>query len=109
VQIAPGKDGPVNQTFRNLTYAAFLVPDQGGPASAPAAIDQAALAAFEGTYRFTSPSSRDKQERREFGGLGLEITMQDGLLKVQSAIRQAPAAKAGVIANDVITHLDDEA
>jgi CubicO group peptidase (beta-lactamase class C family) len=109
IQVAPGKDGPINHTFRNLTYGAFLVPDQGLPASAPAAIDQAALAAFEGTYRFASSSSRDKQERREFGGLGIEIAMQDGLLKVLFPIRNAPAARAGVMANDTITHLDDEA
>jgi hypothetical protein len=79
------------------------------PASAPAAIDQAALAAFEGTYRFASPSSRDRQERREFGGLGIEIAIQDGLLKVLFPIRGTPAARAGVLANDIITYLDDQA
>jgi carboxyl-terminal processing protease len=35
--------------------------------------------------------------------------MQDGLLKVLSPIRDAPDAKAGVMANDAITHLDGEA
>jgi hypothetical protein len=77
------------------------------PASAPAATDQAALAAFEGTYAFTSFSSHDKQE--SFGGVGLRIEMQNGLLKVLSPIQDAPAAKAGVMANDIITHLDDVA
>jgi C-terminal processing protease CtpA/Prc len=72
-------------------------------------IDRAALAAFEGTYRFASSSSRDKQERREFGGLGIETAMQDGLLKVLFPIRDAPAARAGVMANDIITHFDDAA
>jgi C-terminal processing protease CtpA/Prc len=72
-------------------------------------IDPATLAAFAGTYRFASSSSRDKLERREFGGLGIEIAMQDGHLKVLFPIRDAPAARAGVIANDVITHLDDAA
>jgi hypothetical protein len=70
-------------------------------------LDPATLAAFEGTYRFASSSSRDKQE--PFGGLGIQIAMQDGLLKVLSPIPDAPAAKAGVMANDIITHLDDEA
>jgi CubicO group peptidase (beta-lactamase class C family) len=109
IQVAPGKDGPLNHTFRNLTYGAFLVPDRGVPASGPAMIDQASLAAFEGTYRFASSSSRDKQERREFGGVGLEVAMQDGLLKVLYPFRDAPADRAGVMANDVITRLDDEA
>jgi len=109
IQVTPGKDGPINHTFRNLTYGAFLVPDRGVPATWPAAIDQTALAAFEGTYRFASSSSRDKQERREFGGLGIEVAMLDGLLKVLYPIRNTPADRAGVMANDVITHLDDEA
>jgi CubicO group peptidase (beta-lactamase class C family) len=107
IQVPVGKELAVRQAFRNLTYGAFLLPDQGVPASAPAAMDQAALAAFEGTYTFTSFSSRDKQE--PFGGLGIRIAIQDGLLKVVSPIQDGPAAKAGVVANDIITHLDGEA
>jgi CubicO group peptidase (beta-lactamase class C family) len=34
IQVAPGSDGPVNRTFRNLTYGALLVPGQDAPASA---------------------------------------------------------------------------
>ena len=34
IQVAPGKDGPINRTFRNLTYGALLVPGQGVSASA---------------------------------------------------------------------------
>jgi carboxyl-terminal processing protease len=49
------------------------------------------------------------QTRGEFGGLGMEVTMEDGLVKVVAPIDDAPAAKAGVMANDIITHLDDEA
>jgi hypothetical protein len=105
--------GPFWAPFLNLTYNAFLVPDQGAPVSAiaPAAIDQAKLAGFPGTYRFGSYSSRDKQEQlaSEFGGLGIELAKQNGLLKVVSPIQDTPAAKAGVMANDTITHLDDEA
>jgi CubicO group peptidase (beta-lactamase class C family) len=96
-------------SFRNLTYGALLVPDRGVPVPATTAIDRAVLAAFEGTYRFASSSSRDKQEPHNFGGLGIEVTMQDGVVKVVSPIRDAPAAKAGVMANDIITHLDDDA
>jgi CubicO group peptidase (beta-lactamase class C family) len=109
IHVAPDKTGQFRAPFRNLTYGAFMVHVHGVPPPAPALteIDKAALVAFEGTYRFASSSSRDKQE--EFGGLGIEIAMRDGLLKVVSPIRDAPAAKAGVMANDVITHLDDEA
>jgi carboxyl-terminal processing protease len=49
------------------------------------------------------------QTRGEFGGLGIEVTMEEGLVKVVSPIDETPAAKAGIQANDVITHLDDEA
>ena len=48
------------------------------------------------------------QTRGEFGGLGIEVTMEDGLIKVVAPIDDTPAAKAGVLANDIITHLDDE-
>jgi CubicO group peptidase (beta-lactamase class C family) len=108
IHVPPSKFALFNPAFRSLTYGAFRVPDQGVPASSAAAIDQVALAALAGTYRFASASSRDRQERREFGGLGIEITVQAGLVKVVSAIPDAPAAKAGVMANDIITHLDGE-
>src|ERR1700755_728346 len=49
------------------------------------------------------------QTRGEFGGLGIEVTMEDGLIKVVSPIDDTPAAKAGIMANDIITQLDDEA
>ena len=58
-----------------------------------------------------SKSFRDMQvqTRGEFGGLGIEVTMEDGLVKVVAPIDETPAAKAGVMANDIITHLDDDA
>jgi carboxyl-terminal processing protease len=57
-----------------------------------------------------SKSFRDMQvqTRGEFGGLGIEVTMEDGLIKVVAPIDETPAAKAGVMANDIITHLDEE-
>src|SRR5918992_5645412 len=48
------------------------------------------------------------QTRGEFGGLGIEVTMEDGLIKVVAPIDDTPAHKAGVMANDIITHLDGE-
>jgi len=48
------------------------------------------------------------QTRGEFGGLGIEVTMEDDLIKVVTPIADTPADKAGVLAGDVITHLDDE-
>jgi pimeloyl-ACP methyl ester carboxylesterase len=87
------------------------VPDQGVPVpvDAPAVTDRAALAALAGTYRFAFSSSRDGRVPTQFGGLGIEIAVQNGLLEVVFPIPNAPAARAGVMANDVVTHLDDEA
>ena len=48
------------------------------------------------------------ETRGEFGGLGIEVTIEDGLIKVVSPIDDTPAAKAGVMANDIITHINDE-
>ncbi len=45
----------------------------------------------------------------EFGGLGLEVTMDSGWVKVVSPIDDTPAYKAGVQAGDYITHIDDVA
>lgn len=48
------------------------------------------------------------QTRGKFGGLGIEVTMENGLVKVVAPIDDTPAAKAGILAGDYITHLDDE-
>src|SRR5690554_746939 len=48
------------------------------------------------------------QTRGEFGGLGIEVTMENGVVKVVSPIDDTPAAKAGLLTNDLITHLDGE-
>jgi carboxyl-terminal processing protease len=48
------------------------------------------------------------QTRGEFGGLGIEVTMEDGLVKVVAPIDETPAAKAGIRAGDMITQLDDD-
>jgi carboxyl-terminal processing protease len=45
----------------------------------------------------------------KFGGLGLEVSMEDGLIKVVTPIDDTPAYKAGIMANDIITHIDGEA
>lgn len=46
------------------------------------------------------------QTRGEFGGLGIEVTMENGLVRVVTPIDDTPAARAGVKAGDMITHLD---
>ncbi|WP_109122024.1 S41 family peptidase [Azospirillum sp. TSO22-1] len=49
------------------------------------------------------------QTRGEFGGLGIEVTMENGLIKVVSPIDETPAFRAGLQPGDYITHLNGEA
>ncbi len=48
------------------------------------------------------------QTKGEFGGLGIEVTMDNGVIKVVSPIDDTPAAKAGIQAGDLIFALDGE-
>jgi carboxyl-terminal processing protease len=54
---------------------------------------------------------RDMQEttQGEFGGLGIEVTMEDGLIKVVAPMDDTPAKKAGILSNDLISEIDGEA
>ena len=49
------------------------------------------------------------QTRGEFGGLGIEVTMENGVVKVVAPIDETPASRAGIKSGDYITHLDGEA
>ncbi|HUN98031.1 MAG TPA: S41 family peptidase [Bradyrhizobium sp.] len=53
-------------------------------------------------------SFRDMQAETsgKFGGLGMQVTMKDGLVKVVSPLAGTPAARAGIVAGDVITKVD---
>jgi len=48
------------------------------------------------------------QTRGEFGGLGIEVTQENGVVKVISPMDETPASRAGIQPGDYITHLDDE-
>lgn len=58
-------------------------------------------------------NARDFEQMRtttdgEYGGLGLTVTMEDGAVKVVAPTDDTPAARAGMKANDYITHIDGE-
>ena len=60
---------------------------------------------------FLSAESFDEmreQTRGDFGGLGIEVTMEEGLVKVVSPIDDTPAANAGLQAGDFISQIDDD-
>jgi carboxyl-terminal processing protease len=54
---------------------------------------------------------RDMQEttQGEFGGLGIEVTMEDGLIKVVAPMDDTPAKKAGILSGDLVSEIDGEA
>jgi carboxyl-terminal processing protease len=49
------------------------------------------------------------QTRGEFGGLGIEVTQEEGFVKVVTPIDDTPASRAGIMAGDLISAIDDEA
>lgn len=49
-----------------------------------------------------------EQTRGEFGGLGIEVTMDEGYVRVMSPIDDTPASRAGIQPGDLISHLDGE-
>ena len=48
------------------------------------------------------------QTRGEFGGLGIEVTQEDGLIKVITPIDDTPASRAGILSGDIISAIDGE-
>lgn len=50
----------------------------------------------------------NEQTKGKFGGLGIEVTMENGVVKVVSPIDDTPATKAGLKPGDYITHIDGE-
>ncbi|MGZ8410231.1 MAG: S41 family peptidase, partial [Hyphomicrobium sp.] len=66
------------------------------------------LDAHSGYLNADSYREMQVQTRGEFGGLGIEVTMENGLVKVVSPIDETPAAQAGLEPGDLLTHIDGE-
>ncbi len=69
------------------------------------------LNSLEPNAKYLNPKNLKEmrvQTRGEFGGLGIEVTMEKGFVKVIAPIDDTPAYRAGVKAGDFITHLDGE-
>ncbi|MFV2051425.1 S41 family peptidase [Aliiroseovarius sp. YM-037] len=69
------------------------------------------LSSLDPHSSFLPPDDFDEmreQTRGEFGGLGIEVTQEEGFVKVVSPIDGTPAAAAGIEAGDFITHVDGE-
>lgn len=107
-----------SETYRQLNLfgdvfervRADYVEDVSDEALIEAAIN-GMLTSLDPHSSYLSPKNfRDMQvqTRGEFGGLGIEVTMENGYVKVVSPIDDTPAFRAGLKPNDLITHLDGE-
>jgi carboxyl-terminal processing protease len=107
-----------SETYRQLNLfgdvfervRADYVEDVSDEALIEAAIN-GMLTSLDPHSSYLSPKNfRDMQvqTRGEFGGLGIEVTMENGYVKVVSPIDDTPAFRAGLMPNDLITHLDGE-
>jgi carboxyl-terminal processing protease len=118
---SPAGDGALaagNETYRQLNLLGDVIekinnnyvekPDEG----------KLIEAAINGMLTSLDPHStyldakafadRQEQIKGEFGGIGVEIVEEDGLIKIISPIDETPAAKAGILAGDVIVGIDGE-
>lgn len=115
LQSAPSQNADIyrkidlfGEVFERVRQDYVEKPDEG--AMIEAAIN-GMLASLDPHSSYMPPKDyRDMQvqTRGEFGGLGIEVTMENGVIKVVSPIDDTPASKAGLQANDLITHLDNE-
>jgi carboxyl-terminal processing protease len=84
----------------------------------PVADDKLIVASINGMLSSLDPHSSymnakdyadlTTQTKGEFGGLGLEVTQENGIVKVESPIDDTPAARANIKSGDLITHIDGE-
>ena len=70
------------------------------------------LAGLDPHSRYLTPDEVEEEQahiRGEFGGLGLEVTLAEGVLKVVGVIDNTPAERAGLLAGDTLIAVNDEA
>ncbi|MDP1748320.1 MAG: serine hydrolase [Reyranella sp.] len=113
IQIAPENNfGQYRDAFRHLVYAALRVPQPASSAAAqaPGTVSSEVLASYVGTYDVgASLSAKDRQApfpAFTYSGVGLVVAMADGRAEIRNPVDGGPAAKAGVLAGDVLTDID---
>ena len=109
-------DPAANDTFKQLTLFSDVLErvraDYVDPVTDEKLIETAlngmlsSLDPHSGYLNKKSFSDMQTQTKGEFGGLGIEVTLDNGIVKVISPIDDTPAAKAGIQAGDLITHID---
>ncbi|MDD3288537.1 MAG: S41 family peptidase [Alphaproteobacteria bacterium] len=126
VTAAPnGKSGPQSvidpestDTFKQLTLFSDVLERTRSDYVDPVTDEKLIESAINGMLSSLDPHSgylnkksfqdMQTQTKGEFGGLGIEVTLENSLIKVVSPIDDTPAAKAGIQPNDLITHIDSK-
>lgn len=113
---ADSPDNGSTDTFRQLTLFSDVLERTRADYVDPVSDEKLVEYAINGMLSSLDPHSgylnkksfedMQTQTRGEFGGLGIEVTMDNNLVKVISPIDDTPAAKAGLQPGDLITHLD---
>jgi carboxyl-terminal processing protease len=109
-------DSDSSDTFKQLTLFSDVLERVRADYVDPVTDDKLIENALNGMLSSLDPHSSymnkkafqemQTQTRGEFGGLGIEVTMENNIVKVVSPIDDTPAAKAGIEPNDLITHID---
>ncbi len=111
-------DGARSNTYKELELFADVLVRVQNEYVTPVEDKKAIQSAIQGMLTSLDPHSSylapedfkdmQVQTRGEYGGLGIEVTAEDGIVKVVSPIDDTPAAKAGVQAGDYLTAIDGQ-
>jgi len=115
-QRALGQDAPADSTYQQLSLFGDIFERVKANYVIDPPSDKLIYNAVNGMLSGLDPHSSYMNEKQyddmqvetsgQFGGLGLEVTQADGLLKVISPIDDTPAARAGIKAGDIIVDID---
>src|SRR5215204_884684 len=116
--VLPGADAASSETYRQLRLLGDVFEkvrsDYVEPPNEAKLIEGAIngmLTSLDPHSSYLSPNEfREMQVQTQgaFGGIGIEVTMEEGLVKVVAPIDETPAARAGILANDIIIQIDGE-
>jgi carboxyl-terminal processing protease len=103
--------------WTKLTVDAYAATRRISPAIANAPIEKIYAALFDGAlseldayshYASADQARRDRARRNGYGGIGLQVTSASGIARIIAVNKTAPAWKAGIRRNDVITNIDGQ-